>query len=409
MRRLLILAVVGLLLGAALITLIEQDPGYVFISLGTITIETSFWLALLLWLLAWGLLVLLVRLLTGLLRTRRRVSGWLGGRKARNAAALTNRGMISFIEGHWTRARKQLLRAARYSEAPLINHLVAARASFRLGDADDMRHQLGIAESIEADAGLALELTQAEMQMSAGDYESALAILVRARSNADKHPYLLELLARCYRVLGEWQSLRELLPQLRKTGVLDAPGFDGLEQQTWEALLQATYCSPDGEGQLDKLWASIPAAQRNSSALRERYLRCLLADKTYAKAERLLVEMLDKHWDPTLVSLLGTFEPNNTKKLMKSVVRWLDTHGNEPGLLLAAARVALYGKDWDRAQQWLQDARAAEASVEVCMELARLREAKGDAAAANELMREAALLASPGLPQVPLPERDGAD
>ena len=46
MRRPLAIALVGLLVGAALINRIEQDPGYVFISIAEVTIETSFWFAL---------------------------------------------------------------------------------------------------------------------------------------------------------------------------------------------------------------------------------------------------------------------------------------------------------------------------------------------------------------------------
>ena len=193
MRRLLIVTLVGLVIGAALINLVEQDPGYVFISLGDVTIETSFWFATVLWLVVWALLSASLAALRTLLRGRQWISDWVVGRKARNAGALTNRGLISFIEGHWARARRQLLRAARYSDAPLVNHLLAAQASYRLGDVDEMRRQLGLAETVEAGVGIALELTQAELQLTAGHNEEALATLVRARANASKHPHVLEL------------------------------------------------------------------------------------------------------------------------------------------------------------------------------------------------------------------------
>ena len=195
-RRLIVLLVLGLLLGAVLVNQLEQQPGYVYISLGDVVLETTVWFAVFIWLLTWGLLVLVLSLLRRLWGTHRAVSGWLGQRKSRNATALTNRGLINFIEGNWARARKQLLRSARYSEAPLINHLIAARASFRLGDIEEAKHQLGTAESVEAEAGIAVELTQAELQLSGGNYEQALATLVRARSNAAKHSYVLALLAR---------------------------------------------------------------------------------------------------------------------------------------------------------------------------------------------------------------------
>lgn len=405
MRRLLVYAVIGLLLGTGLITLIEQDPGYVFVSLGEITVETSFWFALLLFLVLWAAAAVLVRLLARLLRTRRSLSGWLGGRKMRNAAALTNRGLINFIEGNWERARRQLLRSARYSEAPLVNHLIAAQASFRLGDLDETRRQLGIAESVEADAGIALELTQAELQLSAGRYEQALATLVRARANASKHPYVLELLARAHRQLGDWSSLRELLPELRRHGLLEAPSLTGVEQELWQQLLSSPNY-PSGSDELDQQWQGIPLSQRESGELRRIYVRRLIEGQAWAKAERMLVDMLDKHWDSALVAYLGTFEPINQKKLLKTLRRWLDQHGHDAALLHAAGRVALYAQDWDQAQTWLQAAYQVDPSAAICLELARLRAAQGDTAVAQELITEAARRAVGPLPETPLPSQN---
>lgn len=402
MRRFLIFAVIGLLVGAGLVALIEQDPGYIFLSLGDITVETSVWFGLLLAVFAEALIVLVFWLLRRVFRTRRVLSGWLGGRKARNAAALTNRGLISFVEGNWERSRRQLLRAARYSEAPLVNHLIAAHASFRLGEWDEARSQLGKAESVEAGAGIALELTQAELQLSAGRYEQALATLVRARANASKHPYVLELLARAHRKLEDWQSLRDLLPELRKHGLLDAPSLAGLESELWRALLDASTGIDDQEA-LDKLWQSIPMSQRDQTDLRLCYVGRLIQMQALAKAERMLVDMLDKRWDIELVRLVGTFAPARPDKFLKTVQRWLEVHGHEPALLHAAGRVALFAEDWDQAQTWLQESRASEPSAEVCLELARLRAARGDRAAAIELMSEAAKRGVGPLPTTPLP------
>ena len=87
MRRLLIVTLVGLVIGAALINLVEQDPGYVFISLGDVTIETSFWFATVLWLVVWALLSASLAALRTLLRGRQWISDWVVGRKARNAGS----------------------------------------------------------------------------------------------------------------------------------------------------------------------------------------------------------------------------------------------------------------------------------------------------------------------------------
>lgn len=407
MRRLLVLCLLGLLMGVGLVTLIEQDPGYVFLSLGSVTIETSFWFALLLWLFLWLLLFLALRLVRQLWSTRRSLSSWFGSRKHRNAAALTNRGLISFIEGNWARARKQLLRAGRYSEAPLVNHLMAARASFRLGDTEDVRRQLGAAEAVESDASIAVELTQADMQLSAGRYEQALATLVRARGNASKHPYVLELLARAHWRLGDWDSLRALLPELRKHNLLETAGFECLEDVLWQELLAAAAADGDTD-KLDRIWRDMPSTQRDLPARRVQYVACLISLSDFAKADRLLVEMLDKSWDPSLVALIGTFPPGNTKKLLKTVGRWLESHGGEPVLLHAAGRVALFAESWEQARTWLQEAHNIEPTAAICLELARLREAMGDKNAANVLVRQAAELAVGEVPTLPLPSSGGS-
>ena len=403
-RRLIVLLVLGLLLGAVLVNQLEQQPGYVYISLGDVVLETTVWFAVFIWLLTWGLLVLALSLLRRLWGTHRAVSGWLGQRKSRNATALTNRGLINFIEGNWARARKQLLRSARYSEAPLINHLIAARASFRLGDIEEAKHQLGTAESVEAEAGIAVELTQAELQLSGGNYEQALATLVRARSNAAKHPYVLALLARAHRQLGDWQALRPLLPELHKYGLLEDAGLRGLEGELWEALVVSVAGQSDATvADLESLWRDIPLAQRELVTLRRVFLQALSDMGAQDELQRHLVAWLAKQWQVELLDFLGRSPPTNPRKLLKTMKKWLDTHGEDPLLLLAAARVALYAKEWDAAQQWLETAYERDASAEICCELARFIDARGEQARAAELRAEAAALSVGPLPELPLP------
>jgi len=403
MRRLLLLLTLGLVAGVLLINAIEQDAGYVFISLGNITLETSVWFALFLWLVAWALVALLLRLSRLLLRSRHWVSGWVDNRKSRNAGALTNRGLISFIEGHWGRARRQLLRSARYSEAPLVNHLLAAQASFRLGDIDEMRKQLGAAEAVDAGAGIALELTQAELQLSAGHYEQALATLVRARANANKHPHVLELLARAHWALADWEALRALLPELRKHNLLEAVPLSGLEAACWYALVDTACARGDDIDALRGLWQTIPLAWRETLPLASRYIRCLITRGALADAEKLLIAALDRHWEPELVALVGSFEPQNRKKLDKAMGRWLEQYAQDGLLLIGAARLAHYRGEWQQACASLESALALKETASICIELARLHEASAERTKAANYLRLAAKHFQRELPLLPLP------
>ncbi|MEE4661782.1 MAG: heme biosynthesis HemY N-terminal domain-containing protein [Halieaceae bacterium] len=80
MRRLLIIVLLMLLAGVGVIALIETDPGYVLVSYGHTTVETSLWVGLVLLLLGFGLVYILLRGVGGVLATRGIVSDWMSRR-----------------------------------------------------------------------------------------------------------------------------------------------------------------------------------------------------------------------------------------------------------------------------------------------------------------------------------------
>ncbi|MEL0191324.1 MAG: heme biosynthesis HemY N-terminal domain-containing protein [Halieaceae bacterium] len=405
MRSLFLYGVLGLLLGAGLVTLVEQDPGYIYVSWRDSSIETSLWFGITLALVVWMLVALLLKFITKILRSRLTLMDWLGSRKSRNATALSNRGLINFVEGNWEQSRKQLLRAARYTEAPLLNHLIAARASFRLGDVDEARRQLGIAETIDGDAGIAVELTQAELQLTAGQYEQALATLVRARANANKHPYVVELLARAHLQLEDWESLREILPELKKYKLNASGHLSDTEERMWLGLMSSAIEAPDAEGALEKLWRSVPAEFKSQKRFRQHFIEQLRYLKAYIALERRVIEFLDNEWDATLVDSLGRFTPKQPKKLLKTLERWLAQQGKEYPLMMAAARVALHAHEWDRAEAFLLEASLQEDAAEAAWLLSALYRATGRQEEAVKLLEQASRELH-GEPEVPLPERD---
>ena len=159
-----------------------------------------------------------------------KIASFWSDRKANRGRSHTTLGMIAFIEGNWEKSRRLLTDAIKGSEAPLVNYLLAARASHALGDAAASRHYLGLAEETSAKASIAVALTQAEMQVDRGRLEEALATLTRARRNAERHPSVLSLLEKVYSGLRDWKSLLELLPDLRKHNILAAEEIDRLER-----------------------------------------------------------------------------------------------------------------------------------------------------------------------------------
>ncbi len=405
MRRVFVYALIALLLGVAVVALIETDPGYVLVAYGDLTLESSLWVALLLLLVFTVSIYLIVRTFRRLLAGQHSLAGWMIGRKSRQSARLTNRGLINFIEGNWQKARRQLLRGASHSDAPLLNYLVAARASHRLGEQDKVREYLGAAEATDSQAGIAVELTQAEMRLASAQYEQALATLVRARRNAGRHPYVLDLLCQAYQGLGDWEELAQLLPELHKYKVFPAETLESLEQQVQVQRLESSATGDEPAVSLQRYWGSLSAAQKKHAGLRQRYVQQLETVGASAAAEKVILRGLKQQWDSGLVALYGRLETEHAERQLAQAEAWLPEHPEDPDLLLCLGRLAARQSLWSQARDYFERSAQLRPDQETYSELGRLVTAMGDTRASSAYFNEALALSSQNLPALPLPEK----
>lgn len=406
MRSLFILLLIALLAGVGVVAMIETEPGYVLIAYGNVTVETSLWVGIVLLIALAAAVYFGIGLLQRLWASPKSLSGWLGGRRLRKGARLTNRGLISFIEGNWSRARQQLLRGARHNDAPLLNYLIAARASYLLEEPDKMREYLGAAEASESDAGIAVELTQAEIQLGAGHYEQAVATLVRARRNAGRHPYVLSLLLKAYRELKDWDNLAALLPDCRKYKVQSAEQLAELEHEIAEQKMRAAARIVDESESLQNLhkqWQQLPSALKKDACLGAVYVGLLAETDDQGAAEKVCVKLLKQQWTPELVRLYGLIESTDTGAQLRQGQKWLAERGGDATLLLSLGRIASRDKQWEKAKEHFEASFKLQPTPEVCAELGRLLESLGDAKVSAAYYRQGMQLAHADLPELPKP------
>jgi HemY protein len=378
MRKLFVLILIALLLGVGIVAVIETDPGYVLLSYGSYTLETSLWIGVLLLLVFTLLIYGVVRLTRKIFSGQSSLISWLGSRKARQSSRLTSRGLISFIEGNWSKARQQLLRGARHNETPLLNYLMAARASYALNEPEKMREYLSAAEASDSEAGIAVELTQAELKLAAGQYEQALATLVRARRNAGRHPHVLDLMCRAYEGLEDWKSLSELLPELKKYQLMP-------------------------EAELQQRWKMLPADLKRDVTLLKFYVEMLIEKGEHASAEKVLTRALKQDWDSELARLFGLVKGANASRQLVLAEVWLSGHEGDPLLMLTLGRLSARNKLWGKARDYFESSYKLRRSPEVCAELGRLLAALGEIRSSGAYFREGLLSHEADLPDVPLP------
>ena len=163
-------------------------------------------------------------------RGQKSLAGWLGSRRARQATRLTP-GTGQFVEGNWSRARRDLLRGVRENDTPLLNYLLAARASANLGEPEQTDQHLAAAE---AGAGAKLPLPWPAQNYSCRrGTTSRPSIHWEARRSPGRYPQALALLQRAYAGLDDGAALAELLPLLKKYRVLNADEVQRLEAEVY--------------------------------------------------------------------------------------------------------------------------------------------------------------------------------
>lgn len=405
MRKLFIIILIALLAGVAVVALIETDPGYVLLAYGNYTLESSLWVGLLVLTLFTFAVYVVLRLVRKALSGQSSLAGWLGNRQSRKSSRLTNQGLFSFIEGSYTKSRRQLLGGIKGNNSPVLNYLGAARASQALNEPDKAREYLEAARSAQSGADVAVELTQAEMYLRSGEYRQALAALEKSRGNIARHPYVLELMCKAYIGLDDWSELAKLLPEMKKHKTLGVDELQELERRIYASLLKTSALdASDGTAtQLQAQWQKLPAELKKDQEFSRAYVALLVQCGDIDSAEKIILRSLKKEWDTQLVRQYGLMKCANLGKQLAQAESWLSAHDGDAQLLLCLGRLCARDSLWGKARDYFEASYRLQHNAEICAELGRLLYGMGEEKVSGAYFREGLLLAQPSLPQLPMP------
>lgn len=410
MRKVILASVIALVAGAALWHLLQYDSGYILIVVAGKTIEMRFAFAIL----ALLLIILLARWVWRLLHGTLGIfsGGWraAAGRRALRTERRTQRGLLSYIEGDWQSAQRDLLKAARGEPKPLVHYLAAARSAMELGQDEKAGELLNRAEQMGADSKLAVLLSQARLLLSRRQYDPCLAKLHQAKTIAPHHPAVLDLLQQVYAAQGDWASLEQLLPELRRAKVLPVATLDAIEQSMYLSLLDAAGKGIKGQGsdqtaltELAQVWQRLPKASRLTPDYAAAYGRWMILAQEHDQAEVLLRNSLKEHWAASLVELYGLAAPADRQGQLQQAQRWLQDHPDDAELHLALGRICLRNELWGKARDHFQQSLKLRPTPAAYAELGRLLAHLGEHTPSTEHFRQGLLLTTHGLPNLPMP------
>lgn len=389
-----IFVVVAVLASALAATFLLTDPGYVAINFRGYLVEMSVPV------LAAAVVLLLVAIwaIRWIIEAPRRLGEAAGRYRSGRAGQKLTRGMIEVAEGNFARGEKLLARAAATSDAPLFNYLQAARAAHLQGKDTRRDEWLKLAYEESPEAANAVLLTQAELQLDRGQYEQALATLRRIEENSRDHGYALALLGRLYYRLSDWQNLAQLLPRLDKHARIKPETLD-----LWTIRVHREHLGQavDGDAAVAE-WARVPKRLQKNLELLDAYYSALIRTGCNEKAEKDLAAAVKAEWRGPLVRLFGLVEGPDPSKQLQRAESWLADHGEDPDLLLAAARLCLRTELWGKARSYLESVLALRPSPEAFHEYGRLLNQLGETDAAADAFREGLdLVSEPSLPAIP--------
>ncbi len=341
-----------ILLGAVYLGIqLSHDPGYVLIAINHWTVETTLWVAIFSLTLIFLTAHVVLQLIHKIAKTPGTINKWHNRRLALKAQATTRKGLIEYSEGYWQKAKNHLIQALPNTDTPLLNYLTAARAAQKMGDSKLRDHYLREAQQSMPEAKIAVELTQAQLQLANHQWEQALATLRHLQDLAPRHPYVLKLLMDLYEEVRDWPQLIALLPDLKRHHVITDIEFANLQQTTYLRSITdlARLNQPEA---LTTLFNSIPKSLANNPEIVGEYVRFLLRNNEYTQAETLLRRCLRKDFSEELISLYGLLPADENQ--LHFAESLLQKNPHSAALFLALGRLCSTQHLWGKAKQYFE-------------------------------------------------------
>lgn len=360
-----ILLLASIVLGLQL----QKDPGYVLIAFNHWTIETTLSVSVMILLMCFILLHGLFLCCHWFIHLPNRYARWINKRQTQKAQRKTRQGLIEFSEGYWQKASHHLIQALPNADTPLLNYLTAARAAQEMGDSKLRDHYLREAQQSMPEAKVAVELTQAQLQLANRQWEQALATLKHLQTLAPNHPYVLKLLMHLYQEVRDWRQLIALLPELKRHQVVIGSAYQRLQQQTYLCALTDAMKQPQATI-AEELFQSLPKQLKYDPEIIALYSSHLIQQLKPIEAENLLRTRLKKQFSEELITLYGKI-PQGIAQL-EFAESLLPRQPDSAALLLCLGRLCIQEQLWGKAKAYLEKSLTLHANGQTYLALGQL-------------------------------------
>ncbi len=335
----------------------RQDSGFIVISHGNWTLETSLSFFIISLTSAILAIYLSLQLLLWFGQLPYRIHARRWAKRQRKSHQMLQEGMLALWREQWQTAESMLAKSAFHSVIPALHHLGAAFATLHLPPTPE--NQVRVADYLDQarpESSIRPEellLFQAHAQKQVNP-AAALQSALRAHEVAPTQPEVLRTLLRFYQQNAQWKEALLLLPEVKKYNALPVEEFAHIEVQLEQQRLRQLCEKSAAAGK--NYWAQLSKSLRLQPELVIEYAQYLVNEGAAGQAEVLLRETLEQQWHSQLINAYGQLRTIKPSEQISHAEKWLKTRFNDVDLLLALGRLAMREKVWDKAEHYLKAA-----------------------------------------------------
>lgn len=374
--------------GVALLLL--NSTGYVVIFSGRQRIELS--LNLLILLVVGGYLgfYALARLVATLVAIPSRVRAYREERTRTRMRQSLSDSLLAFFQGRYASAERSAAAALLGEETKGVAAIIAARSAHELGRFNEREKFLDQAKGSAPDVDQARLTTLADLLVSQGRHEEALAVLKDLSARDARNLRLLRLRLQAEQAMRLWDPVLDTVDALAKLG-----GIGPAEAATARRAAHLGNLARDSRdtAALTAYWKQLPSDMRNDPIVAATAARHHLALGNPAPAQAILEQALERDWNTALVALYGEAAGDDALPQIERAEKWLRAHARDPALLLALGKLCMRQGLWGKAQSYIEASIALEPTHDGHMTLAALMEKIGKPQEAVLHFRKSAELA----------------
>lgn len=362
----------GVAVGVALLA--RTSTGYVVIVAAPWRIELSLNLLVFLVVAGYFAFYFLARLAASLVAIPRRVRDYQESRTRSRLRQSLDDALLAFFQGRYASAQKSAAAALQGDETKGVAAIIAARSAHELGRFSEREQFLDQAKGHAPEVDQARLTTLADLLVSQGRHEEALAVLRDLSSRDARNLRLLRLRLEAEQALRQWDEALATLASLSKLGGIGPAEAAAIRRGAHLGNLNRK--AQDAPG-LAAYWRQLPAQMRTDPSVAATAARYHLALGGNAEAQAIIEQALEHDWSANLVALYGESAGAEALPQIERAEKWLRAHARDPALLLALGKLCMRQGLWGKAQSYIEASLALEPTHDGHMTLAALMEQIG--------------------------------